>query len=97
MRDFPFLANWDGFRPYKDQSAKSMDIASLIFLGLPPHLRTQPELMFVWWGVSKHISNLNPFLDFALDEFADSVDLKEDPSRASCFSPPPPILTYTSR
>lgn len=73
-RDFGILANWDGFRPFKDQSAKTMDVANAVFLFLPPHLRISPEFVFVWWGVSRHVSNLNLFLDFALDEFADSLE-----------------------
>lgn len=36
-------------------------------------LRHQPELLFTWWGVSGHPSNLNPFLRIALDDFLASV------------------------
>lgn len=68
-----FIANWDGFHPFKNISAKTMDVATLALLNLPPALRMQSELIFTWWGVSSHPSNLNPFLRLALEDFLDSV------------------------
>ena len=84
-KDLCFLANWDGFRPFKDQSAKSVDVANLILLSLPPALRTQPELIFTWFGLSAPVSNLNPFLHVALEEFFDSVGDFEDDDSAVHF------------
>lgn len=49
-----------------------MDVATLALLNLPPALRSLPELMFVWWGVSGHPSNINPFLRVALQDFIES-------------------------
>lgn len=72
--DFCFLANWDGFLPFKNQSSKTMDVATLSLLMLPPALRMQAELLFTWWGVSGHPSNLNPFLCIALEDFFDSIE-----------------------
>ena len=65
------MANWDGFRPYKNLSSKTVELANLVFLGLPPALRTRPEFIFTWWGSSTSPSNLNPFLDVALSELSD--------------------------
>lgn len=65
-----------------------MDVASLVFLGLPQMLRTRAELIFTWWGVSLHVTNLNPFLDFALSEFYESVEMisQKNEDRADFFS-----------
>lgn len=66
------MGSWDGFRPFKDVSRKSMDVATLALLNLPPPLRFRPELMFVWWGISGHYSDINPFLRVALQDFIES-------------------------
>lgn len=50
-----------------------MDVATLALLMLPPAMRLQPELLFTWWGVSGHPSNLNPFLRIALADFLQSL------------------------
>jgi hypothetical protein len=50
-------------------------VANLILLSLPPALRTQPELICTWFGLSAPVSNLNPFLQVALEDFYDSVSL----------------------
>ena len=71
--DFCFLANWDGFLPFKNRSSKTMDVATLTLLMFPPRIRFQPELLFTWWGVSGHPSNLNPFLRIALEDFLQSM------------------------
>lgn len=86
QRDFCFLANWDGFRPFKDLSAKSVDLANLVLLALPPALRTQPELIFTWFGLSARVSNLNPFLELALEDFFDSVGDFDDDDSTTCTS-----------
>lgn len=84
-RDFCFLANWDGFRPFKDLSAKSVDLANLVLLSFPPALRNQPELIFTWFGLSARVSNLNPFLDVALEDFFDSVGDFDDDNSTTCI------------
>lgn len=71
-KDLVFMGSWDGFRPFKDVSRKSMDVATLALLNLPPPLRFRPELMFVWWGISGHYSDINPFLRVALQDFIES-------------------------
>lgn len=73
-KDFCFLANWDGFLPFKNRSSKTMDVSTLSLLMLPPALRMQAELLFTWWGVSGHPSNLNPFLRVALADFFESIN-----------------------
>jgi hypothetical protein len=72
-KDFFFIANWDGFQPFKNISSKTMDVATLALLNFPPALRMQPELLFTWWGVSGHPSNLNPFMRVALEDFFSSI------------------------
>jgi hypothetical protein len=73
-KDFCFIANWDGFHPFKNISSKTVDVATLALLMFPPALRMQPELIFTWWGVSGHPSDLNPFLRLALDDFLSSIE-----------------------
>lgn len=68
-KDLVFMASWDGFQPFKDMSRKSMTVATLALLNLPPALRMRADLQFVWWGLSGHKSNINPFLQVALQEF----------------------------
>lgn len=68
------MANWDGFRPFKNLSAKGVELASLVFLGLPPGMRNRSEFIHTWWGLSSSPSNINPFLDVALLELSESIE-----------------------
>lgn len=76
------MSSWDGFRPFKVQSAKTMDVGTVALLNLPPALRNQPELLFTWFGVSHHVRNLNPFLRLALADFFESVRCFPDEASA---------------
>lgn len=85
MCDFGFMANWDGFRPFKDLSAKTAELASLVFLGLPPGMRNRSEFILTWWGLSSSPSNLNPFLDIALTEFSNSYHKGLEKEEGMCM------------